>query len=358
MRWSYSIFKVKGISIELHLLFIVWFMFILVGLGIQGFLFFSLIFTIVLAHELVHSLTAMMHGVKVPKITLLPIGGVASIELPDDPVVELRVAVVGPMFNFMLAAVGLLLIFALNLDFIGYDEVTSGIVDGSFAMDSLSGIVSIIVSLNLILGAFNMLPAFPMDGGRVFRSTLALWMDYTRATRIATAVGQFIFLTIAFLGLLSWNIWWIAIGGLLYLAGGSELKYISLRRALKGARLRDIAVQDIRYVNDGLTWREFLNTTFRRGENLYVKVDSDGVMRGVLDIRALKKVDPESRIGEEDGLDFLVLDGDLRVDESLKLLLGKTLVLVSDRNKLLGYITQDSLADATVFFALTGEQRL
>lgn len=352
MRWSYQVFKVYGIPIQLHLTFIVWFMMILGVFGIQGFLFFTLLFTIVLAHELVHSLTAILYNVNVAKITLLPIGGLASIELPDDPMLELKVSVVGPLFNFMLAGVGFVLLTAFGLEYIGYGPVMDGVMTGSFAMDSASGILSVIVSINLILGAFNMLPAFPMDGGRVFRGTLALWIDYVAATRVATLIGQLIFLTIAFFGLLSFNLLWIVIGVFLFYAGGSEMRYVNLRRLLGGLRLRDIAIPGLTYVNESLTWRQFMGTVYRRGRSLYLVVDSLGALKGVLDLTQLSSVDLEGTVGESASLEYTVLEGRTSVQDALKTLLVKNLVLVEDGGKLAGYVTPDTLSNTALYYGI------
>ncbi|MFH1054607.1 MAG: site-2 protease family protein [Candidatus Altiarchaeota archaeon] len=353
MRWSYRLFRVNGISIELHLTFILFFMLIFMSSGWPGFMFFILIFATVLAHELIHSLTAVLHGIRVPKIMLLPIGGLASIEMPDDPILELKVSIVGPLFNFMLAGVGLLMFSALNSSFVGYGTVVDWVFSGSFGMDSVSAVLSVIVSINLTLGLFNMLPAFPMDGGRVFRSILAFWMDYVKATKIATLVGQLIFSALAFIGILTFNIWWVIIGMFLSYAGGSELKYVNLKALVSGVKLRDIAVPGLIYVNSSLSWGDFLSTVYRRGRSLYLTVDSSGVVKGVLDLAELRSADLNRPVGDAPATEYSVLDGGLMVSGILKVLLSQKLVLVSDGGRLLGYVTPETLADSAAYMSLS-----
>ncbi len=354
MKWSYRLFRVAGISVELHLTFLLFFALILLGAGVQALMFFAIIFTVVLAHEMIHSLTAMIHGIQVPKITLLPIGGLASIELPEDPLLELKVSAAGPMFNFLLAGIGGALLVLSNAEFIGYDEVVSSIFEGTFSMGSVSGILSVLISVNLILGAFNMLPAFPMDGGRVFRGVLALWMDYGRATRVATMVGQFIFLTLAFLGLLMGNLWWIIIGVFLSYAGSSEMKYANLRRMVRGIRLRDIAVPHMSYANKNLSWRDFMELVYRPDRRKYLLVDSDGMLSGVLDLNDVERVDAESPVGDTEGSDYVVLEADTNVEDALKTLLSKKLALVADEGRIIGYVTPETVSTSTSYVRLTG----
>jgi Zn-dependent protease len=351
MRWSYRLFKVGGISVELHLL-LAMILAVLLLSSPQAFLFYVLVFTIVLAHEFVHSAVAIIHGIRVPRILLTPLGGVASIELPDDPLLELKVAVAGPMFNFMLAGVGVVLIFALNSHLVSYDDVVSGSFFETFGMDSFSGMLGVLVSFNIVLGAFNMLPAFPMDGGRIFRSVLALWMDYAKATRIAATVGQFILLTITFIGILRFDLILAFIGLFLSYAGGSEMRYVNLRGLLGDWRLADIASDEISYANMSLTWREFMATVHRKGQSRYLLVDSAGVLKGVLDLGAVGKVAADRPVGESKTRDYVVLDGRIKAADALKVLLSCRLAIVVDQGKLVGYITAETLADSAAYMTL------
>ncbi len=189
MKWSWKIGRLAGIGIYLHFTFLL----LLVWVGVSEFLpdrslrdaiggigFILCLFTIVVLHELGHALTARRFGIRTSDITLLPIGGVARLErIPSDPKQELLVALAGPAVNVVLALI-LLGILALG------DRVSGAARFGLVGGDFLANLMWI----NVTLALFNLLPAFPMDGGRVLRALLAMRMNYARATRIAARVGQ------------------------------------------------------------------------------------------------------------------------------------------------------------------------
>ncbi|MEI6032705.1 MAG: site-2 protease family protein [Verrucomicrobiae bacterium] len=190
MKWSYRIARVAGIDVRIHITFLLllaWFAWMdwraggvegaMVGAG-----FTLLLFLCVLLHEFGHSFAARAYGIRTPDITLLPIGGVARLErMPDKPVQELVVALAGPAVNVLIALV-LIVAFGVKI--------------------SLSGesLASKILAVNLILVAFNAIPAFPMDGGRVLRALLAMRLDHVLATTIAARVGQILAVGFAVVG--------------------------------------------------------------------------------------------------------------------------------------------------------------
>lgn len=189
MRWSWKIGEVAGIGLYIHATFWILIAFILflnwsnghsVMAALYGALFVFVIFGCITLHELGHALAAHRFGVQTRDITLLPIGGLARLErMPDDPIQELWVALAGPVVNLVIAG----LLYAAI--------VSSG---GSLSLDQLVSfdgnfLVKLMI-VNIWLVAFNMVPAFPMDGGRVLRSLLATRVEYSRATRISARVGQ------------------------------------------------------------------------------------------------------------------------------------------------------------------------
>jgi len=351
MRWSFQLLRIYGISIELHLTFVLFFMFLAMA-GVSAFLFFTLIFSVVLAHELVHSMTAIFHGIRVPRITLLPIGGLASIELPRDPSLEIKVSIAGPLFNFVLAGICFLMLFAIGTDFIGFTPIIEGLSAGDFGMDSFSSVLSVMIYMNLMLGAFNLLPAFPMDGGRVFRGVLALWMDYAGATRIATLIGQVIFIGLAFIGILQLNILLVIIGIFLSYAGSSEMRFVSITQLIGDLKFADIAVPGIRYASCELDWTQFMDTVYRRGESLYIIVDEMGVVTDVIDTAMASPRSAAQTLAETKGVDFKVIDGGLKVADNLKDLLTRRVILVTEEGRLLGYVTSDKMNEALSAIAL------
>src|SRR6188474_1864247 len=192
MKWSLRIGKLFGIPVYLHLTFLLLLLWIglvswqqeqSVRAGIEGVLFMAALFGCVVLHELGHALTARRYGIVTRDITLLPIGGVARLErMPDDPKQELWVALAGPAVNVLIAGILLLVTKFTSSVFSFGDASLEGMMSESF--------VSRIIIVNIALVLFNMLPAFPMDGGRVLRALLATRLQYTRATQIAATVGQ------------------------------------------------------------------------------------------------------------------------------------------------------------------------
>src|SRR5213083_2574667 len=232
MRWSWRIGRIAGIDLYVHMTFLIllgW-----VGLSyylarhsardaLSGIGFILALFGIVVLHELGHALTARRFGITTRDITLLPIGGVSRLErIPDQPKQELLVALAGPAVNVVLAAI-LLAVLALG----------SGPAPYSAVGQAGGGFLSQMLWINVSLAAFNLLPAFPMDGGRVLRALLALRMDYVRATQIAAAVGQGIALVFGFIGLFS-NPFLVFIALFVWLGASSEASMVQMRTALSG----------------------------------------------------------------------------------------------------------------------------
>lgn len=188
MRWSYRIARVAGIDVKIHITFLLllaWFGAVYWRGGgaagaIQGVGFTLLLFLCVLLHEFGHAFAARAYGIRTPDITLLPIGGVARLErMPDKPVQELIVAVAGPAVNVVIA---FLLVFVLAAK-ISVENIADLDLAGGNVLTNL-------LAVNVMLVAFNAIPAFPMDGGRVLRALLAMKMNHLLATTIAARVGQ------------------------------------------------------------------------------------------------------------------------------------------------------------------------
>ena len=188
MRWSYKVARVAGIDVKIHFTFLLilayfgaiyWQQGGLAG-AVTGMGFTLLLFLCVLLHEFGHAFAARAYGIRTPDITLLPIGGVARLErMPDKPVQELVVAIAGPAVNVLIAA-GLLIFLAASLRMSNFTEIEQ----------AGGGILENLLAVNVILVAFNAIPAFPMDGGRVVRALLAMVMDHIKATTIAARIGQ------------------------------------------------------------------------------------------------------------------------------------------------------------------------
>jgi Zn-dependent protease/predicted transcriptional regulator len=239
MDSSLRLFSIRGIDLRVHITFpliLVWaaiqFGF-LSGAGWTGALFgvivILLLFVIVTLHELGHSVAAQHYDVPVKQIVLLPIGGVAQLDhIPETPWQEFVIAIAGPAVNFVLAILLGALVLVPGIGFVGVDEFT--------ALDSITFplIFSYIFAYNLFLGVFNLLPAFPMDGGRILRAALAARMDYLTATRWAVRVGQMLAWVLGLYGFTSGNFFLILIAFFIYMGAGQEGQMVQLRTLLRG----------------------------------------------------------------------------------------------------------------------------
>ncbi len=173
----------------------------------------SAVFGCVLLHELGHALTARACGIRTEDITLYPIGGVARLErMPRKPGAELLITLAGPAVNVAIAGV----IFALL--------AVATAIHPLWSLESIvPSFLATLMNINLLLAAFNMIPAFPMDGGRVFRASLSGWLGRLRATEIAAGLGRFLALAFGIYGLMHFNLLHMALAGFVYLAGSAEL---------------------------------------------------------------------------------------------------------------------------------------
>ena len=236
MTWSWKLARIAGIDVYMHATFLMllgWIATIHWAEGrsfvavISGVGFILALFACVVLHEFGHALTAQRFGIRTRDITLLPIGGVSRMEhLPKDPVQELFVALAGPAVNLAIA----LLLFAwlrISGDWEGVDRV--GVARGGF--------VERVMLANEMLVAFNLLPAFPMDGGRVLRALLATRMDYARATQRAAWIGQAMAIVFGFIGLFS-NPILVFIAFFIWIGAGQEASVVQMQSALAGVTVR------------------------------------------------------------------------------------------------------------------------
>ena len=244
MKSSWRIGRVAGIDVHLHFTFLILLAWVALSHYLQrqnwqdalGGLGFTIsLFTIVVLHELGHALTARRFGIRTRDITLLPIGGVARLErIPEKPRQELLVALAGPAVNVVLAAVlfGVLIVGA---------EVSAArefkLVGGHF--------LAKLMWVNVSLAIFNLLPAFPMDGGRVLRAVLAMRMDYVRATNIAASIGQGMAWVFGFIGLFT-NPFLLFIALFVWMGAAQEAGQAQMKSALAGLPVSRVMMTEFR----------------------------------------------------------------------------------------------------------------
>jgi Zn-dependent protease/CBS domain-containing protein len=237
--WSVPAGKLFGVDIRIHLTFLfllvfVWFtQSVTMGTSgaMRGVALVVIIFGCVVLHELGHALVAKHNGVLVRSIILLPIGGVTLMDdanQRNEPARDIRIAVAGPLVNLIIAAISgaFILMFLPEVKLWAHPWVHAENLPRALFWG------------NLFLGAFNLLPAYPMDGGRVLRALFAERMDYVRATRLAVTVGQGFAMLFIFLGV--WNTWLMLIGFFLFVGAQLEDRSVVFQSVLESVRMEDV----------------------------------------------------------------------------------------------------------------------
>ena len=252
MAWSFRLGRVAGIPLYVHWTFLILLAWLVYGhwaaghdvaTTLEGVGFVLSIFGCVVLHELGHALAARRYGVPTADITLLPIGGVARLQrIPEHPLEELVVAIAGPMVN--VAIVGVLLALGVRWPGTMAEGNPHFLVNNEF--------LTKLLSVNAFLVLFNLLPAFPMDGGRVLRALLALKMDYARATRVAASVGQVMAIGFGFLGLTG-SPMLLLIALFVWIGAEGEARMVQERVTLRGIPVRAAMLTDYKILNPSST---------------------------------------------------------------------------------------------------------
>jgi Zn-dependent protease/CBS domain-containing protein len=272
-RWAWKVGRVFGIGIYVHATF--WLLVAWIGLSylaasgspmaaLGGIALVLSVFGIVVLHELGHALVARSFGIRTRDITLYPIGGVASLErIPERPVQELLVTLAGPAVNIVLAAL-LFVVLALRNEPIDANALL--LPNGSFLVK--------LFFVNLTIAAFNLIPAFPMDGGRVLRALLALRMEYVRATEVAARIGQALAIVFGLLGLYA-NPMLIVIALFVWLGAKQESSFAQLKSALAGLPVRRAMLTDLRTLSPDDSLEHAANLLIAGSQRDFPVVDAE-----------------------------------------------------------------------------------
>jgi Zn-dependent protease len=225
MRGSIKLFNIFGIAINIHVTFLLLMIFFLSG-GIKWLALMMGVFCFVTLHEICHSLVARHYGIEVREITLLPIGGIASMSsMPEKPSQEFFISIAGPLFNL-----AVIVIFYAPMKSVLGPEV---LFHRPFSTATWPLTLSYLYWINLMLAVFNLIPAFPMDGGRILRSILASRIGYVKATKFAVGLGHIFAIGFAYFGIVNTNLILIAIAIFIYMAASSERRQVDVKEALK-----------------------------------------------------------------------------------------------------------------------------
>jgi Zn-dependent protease/CBS domain-containing protein len=361
MRWSLHIGSVRGTELRIHvtfLLFLVWLGALYYRQGgaeaaWQGTIFIVLIFLCVLLHELGHVFAARRYGVKTRDVTLWPFGGIASMErMPDKPSQELIVALAGPAVNVVIA-LALFIYLGATLN----PENLPRIEDPKVSMA-----VKVLFA-NIVLVVFNMIPAFPMDGGRVLRALLAMQMGNARATELAASIGQGFAVVFGILGIF-YNPMLFIIAVFIFLAASGEAAHAQLRAVAQGALVSDAMITAFQPLGTGATVNDAAEALIRTTQTEFPVVDGMGRLRGVLTrdalVRALKERGPDTPILEVMQYDVPTVSARAKLETALRSLMERSspVVGVTDtEGRLVGLLTIENLGEMMMMQSARRETR-
>ena len=352
MKWSLKLGRLWGIDVYLHVTFILFLAWVgyatyaAMGVGAALSIVFLVLalFTCVLLHEYGHALTARKFGIGTADITLLPIGGVARLErMPSNPRQELLVAIAGPAVNVVLAAlIGLIIVITKS----PMPQNPANLLEG--------GILWNLLRMNVVMILFNMLPAFPMDGGRVLRAALAMKMSYAKATRTAATIGQGMAVVFVLFGLLTGHFMLMFIAFFVWIGASNEAQDAEQDSLLSGLTVRDAMVTDYRR----LTPEDTAQTTVQlilQGWQADFPVISEGQFVGIVTrqdvVTALEAGNLSQPVANFMRTDALRCTPEENLDTALDTLRASHLPLlpvISD-GRLIGLLTSENVLDAIMF---------
>ncbi|MBF0215464.1 MAG: site-2 protease family protein [Candidatus Omnitrophica bacterium] len=279
MKNSLRIARFFGIDIELHLTFLVLLVFFLSVMGIKGILLVAGVFICVTTHELSHSLAARYFGMRVRKITLLPIGGIASVSgYPRTPRAEMLISFAGPLSNILIMAV-----FYFPLYFyLGADKFfsTLNIIRGSSEIAGIKDLIMYVYWLNMVIAVFNLMPAFPMDGGRILRAWLSYRCGREKATKIAVRTGHIFALCFAYLGIVYGHIFLLIIAVFVYTSATGEEESVSVEEYLVRFRVGDVISRKAVCLSPEMTLSDLYGQVLSSDQEIY-PVLSEGGFKGI-----------------------------------------------------------------------------
>lgn len=344
MKWSWNLGKIAGIELKIHLTF--FFLVIWIGLStlfnggsgaaaLTEILFILALFLCVVLHEFGHALAAKSFGITTRDITLLPIGGLARLEtMPEDPKEELIVAAAGPTVNIVIA--GLMFVVLL----------ASGTFSQPLAINALVNNFWLrLLTVNLSLVIFNLIPAFPMDGGRVLRSLLASRMEYTKATRIAANVGRGLAVVMGIAGFFL-NPFLILTAVFIWSGAGAEAQSVELKAGLKGLRVQDALVTQFYQVDANQSLGQVFQVMMSTGQP-FVPVVSNGAFLGIIQrhdlMKGLERLGDRAPAYAAIGLEPEGIEPNRRLVDILPKLNASRVLPVLEGRTLVGLITPESV---------------
>lgn len=364
MKWSYTVARVSGIDIRIHATFA-----LILALGafqwgfpkgldgessfagaVFGMGLMILLFTCVVLHELGHSLVAQRFGLTVREIVLLPIGGVARLEKnPEKPLHELLIALAGPLVN---VAIAVLLFFAggvaLNFGLVEAQSLLTA--DGPPTLATLWGWLFL---ANVGLAVFNMIPAFPMDGGRVLRAALAMRLGFSRGTQIATVIGQAVAFAFGLFGVLAGNFLLVIVALFVFMGAGQERAEEQARTVLTTLRVGDAYNKHALVLSPGDHVSKVVDYILTSYQPDFAVVQGRSFLGVVTRDDVLKALATETNDLYVAGImkrEVLTVDARQGLDEARRLMgeKGERIAAVNDGETFLGLVSVEDIGEALV----------
>jgi len=352
VKWSWKIARIAGIDVRLHVTFVIliawialvyWKLFGTLYAVLSSVSFILALFGCVLLHELGHALTARKFDIRTSNITLLPIGGVAQVEkMPADPRKEILIALAGPAVSMVIA----LLLWVLL-------STTSGLVPLQDLSVTGGSFLQRLMIINFLLAAFNLLPALPMDGGRVFRALLTLKMEPVTATRIAAGLAQMLAILLALLGL-RYNLFLVFIAIFIWFGAVAEASMANLKSALSGISARSAMLKDFQVIEAGSPLSRAVELTLS-GSQKHFPVMAGNRIAGVLNqsdlLRGLHDHGKTCLVEQVMQPEVQTAD----VSEGLEVAMeklqqqGSGLLIITENDKLAGIIDVDNILELLKF---------
>ena len=346
MGWSLTIGSVAGTAVRLHFTFVLFLAWIGVtqylahgpAAAVDTLVFMVLLFFCVVLHEFGHIFMARRFGVKTPEVILSPIGGMANMErIPEDPRQELQVAIAGPLVNVVIAAL-------LVVGF-GIDAGQLGAID----FDTASLAVRL-AFVNVMLVVFNLVPAFPMDGGRVLRALLAMTMEPLKATRLAARIGQGFAFLFVLLGLF-YNPILMLVGIFIYFAAAAEEQTAAFASFARGLAVRDAMEATPATLPGSAALSEAVDALLANAQHEFPVVDEDNRVVGLLDrdslLAGLRDAGPDARVRDRmrDSAPFGPHEPLARAYERLRSSGRKSEAVTGPDGRVIGLLTVENISE-------------
>lgn len=347
--------RLFGIPIRFHFTFVLLAIF-LVAMGLEGpsgaeaAIYVISLFCCILLHEMGHSLVSRRYGIRTLEIVLFPIGGIARLERMPKPREELWIALAGPAVNLIIAAL-LIAVTAAKTGAVDWERI--------FARKD-ANLIGQVAAGNVLLALFNLLPAFPMDGGRVLRAALALKRGEDEATELASRAGRWLAILMGLFGLISGNFFLVFIAFFVYLGAVQENAVVMGRRLTQGVPVSSAMITDYRTLSHGQTIRDAADLLLATSQQDFPVVYGEQVLgllgRGAL-LRGMAQLGPDGYVSGVMDRDFVTLSPTMDLSEAIPLMAqAGSCALVMKDSKLLGLLTAENLTEFLLLRRIGAQQ--